>query len=314
MGTWLYGNESQIKKELLKNEAVNYPNSEMSRMYNENSPKKDLNSIYNLEEILKSKIQFAQNDELKLGLKIVLTLISQKSKLSKAYALGKIYFLMDDEYIKEIIIKELKNLSHYTNRKTSECALNSLDAIALNLYKLTFFEIFINTIESLYDIIKFYASKLSLISLLSTKIGLKKESKTTIENYFYLEQYNDIIGKLLSFNHLNSLTIYFDKIEDLNNENTENELLNQYQNQILEFNKNNALNGLASLYIHTFKEKGHLRRLIALLDDDDHNVQKIGIDALIEISKILLKYPNSNNTSSSLISFNKFSFLKKIYQ
>ena len=55
--------------------------------------------------------------------------------------------------------------------------------------------------------------------------------------------------------------------------------------QKLEFNQKNAMLKMVSLYSKTYKEKGHLRRLIGILDDDDHKIQKNGIDALIDVLK-----------------------------
>ncbi len=50
-----------------------------------------------------------------------------------------------------------------------------------------------------------------------------------------------------------------------------------------------SLNTLASVYSQTFLEKGHLRRLRALLDDENLEVQHLGINGLTHVANILIK-------------------------
>ena len=45
---------------------------------------------------------------------------------------------------------------------------------------------------------------------------------------------------------------------------------------------------MAGFYASTFTERGHLRRLIFLLDDEDPEVQQIGFNALTDIVEVLL--------------------------
>ena len=86
---------------------------------------------------------------------------------------------------------------------------------------------------------------------------------------------------------------YFEEIENVHYENLiEHEMISYYQVSKLEFSKEDSLQKLASFYTQTFREKGHLRRLIALLDDDDRNIQQIGVNALTDVLKVLLN--NSN--------------------
>jgi len=68
----------------------------------------------------------------------------------------------------------------------------------------------------------------------------------------------------------------------------EHEIISYFHLQNLEFNKNDSLQRLASFYARTSMENGHLRRLIALLDDDDTKVQQIGVNALIEAVENLI--------------------------
>jgi hypothetical protein len=68
----------------------------------------------------------------------------------------------------------------------------------------------------------------------------------------------------------------------------------------LEFNKKEAMQRLASFYVNTFREKGHIRRLTALLDDEEYEIQQIGIDALTEVLEILLTHYNEKHVIDAL--------------
>jgi hypothetical protein len=88
---------------------------------------------------------------------------------------------------------------------------------------------------------------------------------------------------------LNFLSFFIneEKIEGLSGEeNLENWL--QYYSHIISVEQTeDPLNSLANIYAMTFLEKGHLRRLAALLDDEDSHVQMMGINGLIYAIKSL---------------------------
>lgn len=301
--------KSPLEKNLVVNEAVNYSYSDKNAIYNEYLLKKDLDSVNSLEEILNSSIQYTKDDELKLGLEIILKLISNENEFIKTYALGKIYFLIEDDYIKEIIIKELKNLLDNSNEDIIEKALDSLELIALEVYKFKIFEIYFNILTKLWEFLKFKLIKFSVINPLSDIISLMDNSEIRPTNDFYLhDDYNDVLGKFKFLNRLVGKIPYLDEIEIFNLENIKDEMLHYYHTQMLEFNKNAALKKLAMFYACTFREKGHLRRLIALLDDDEYNIQQIGIDALIEVSKVLLTHSKDKKFLSSFKAINKYTF------
>ena len=50
-----------------------------------------------------------------------------------------------------------------------------------------------------------------------------------------------------------------------------------------------SLKTLATIYAQTFQEKCHLRRLKALLNDENNEIQHSGLNGLTHIASILIK-------------------------
>lgn len=288
------GLKSIIEKIIIVNKVSKHSYGAKKLLQKKYLPKDDFKNLEELEKIFKTSKECAQNEELKLGLEIILTLISHKNEDIKATALGKIYFLVDDEYIQEIIIKELKNRSYNKNEDRNMSAQYSLDLIALEVHKLKIFEIIFKILAELRP--KIDKIKFSLIPTSSPKILSKDISKIRNKNEIFYP--NTPINKVLRifrvFNRkIDRMIPYFEEIENVHYENLiEHEMISYYQVSKLEFSKEDSLQKLASFYTQTFREKGHLRRLIALLDDDDRNIQQIGVNALTDVLKALLN--NSN--------------------
>ena len=120
---------------------------------------------------------------------------------------------------------------------------------------------------------------------------------------------NSIIKNNYVTKYLNSLTDYFtheilvilnsplnilslfineEKIEDFSEDENLDNWLHYYLDIVKVEQTENPLNSLANIYAMTFLEKGHLRRLTALLDDEDSNVQMMGINGLIYAITTLL--------------------------
>ena len=57
----------------------------------------------------------------------------------------------------------------------------------------------------------------------------------------------------------------------------------------LESNENN-FNNLVDLYALTFREKGHLNHILALLDDENPEVRIMGINGLLNVLKVLTHF------------------------
>ena len=57
----------------------------------------------------------------------------------------------------------------------------------------------------------------------------------------------------------------------------------------LESNENN-FNNLIDIYALTFREKGHLNHIIALLDDENPEVRIMGVNGLLYVLKVLIHF------------------------
>jgi len=124
-----------------------------------------------LKEIFSNLIQYTQNQKLKKSLEIILILISHKNEDIRAYALGKLFFLMNDELIQKLIIKELKNML-YNREDISEIADHSLDSISAEIYKIETIEIFLNIYYLKWEVqLSFMLSDLNLFFLFSQGIN-----------------------------------------------------------------------------------------------------------------------------------------------
>jgi hypothetical protein len=286
--------KSIIEKIIIVNKVSKHSYDEEKLLYKKYLPKDDFNNLEELEKIFKNSKECTQNKELKLGLEIILTLISHKNEDIKNSALGKIYFLVDDENVQEIIIKELKNRSHNKNEASSTSAQYSLDLIALEVHKLKIFEIIFKILAELRP--KVDKIKFSLIIPSSPKTFSKEITEIRSKNEILYP--NNLTNRILRIfrvlnRRIDRMIPYFEEIENIHYENLIKHEMNSYhQVSKLEFSKEESLQRLANYHAQTFKEKGHLRRLIALLDDEDYNIQQIGVNALTDILKALLN--NSN--------------------
>lgn len=102
--------KSFIEKTILVNETVNTPNGIENNLNKNYSHGDEFYSYNELENTFSNLIQYTEDRDLKFGLEIILKLISHKNENIRNSALSKIYFLIDDEYIQQIILKELKSM------------------------------------------------------------------------------------------------------------------------------------------------------------------------------------------------------------
>ncbi|MGZ7067203.1 MAG: hypothetical protein ACXVHT_02775 [Methanobacterium sp.] len=233
------GLKSLEDRNILVKESIDYSDSKESVLYKGHLLKKDFNSLNDLETLIRNSMQYTNDQELKLGLEIILAIISHKNEYVRAYAIGKIYFFIEDELIKEIIVKELKNMLNSRNEDINDLAQCSLDLIALEVHKFRIFEVILDILNYSWEMIKF------------------------------------------------SIIPYLEKIDNIDDENLIEEEIIPHIIQ-LELNKKGATKKLANFYVRTFREKGHVRRLIALLDVEDKYTKEVGIDALMKVLKVLL--------------------------
>jgi hypothetical protein len=241
-------------------------------------------NLQDLKIILKNLKTTSQNPKFNLGIKIIHILISHHNEEVIALALGNLFFLFDNRAIKNLIIKELRIRANDPNPDVRKSAQYSLELIAEEIHKFEAFEIIYGLFSNvLLDLSYSYHMKWKLIVNSIIKNNPVTKYLTSLMDYFTLE-----ILVILD-NPLNFLSFFIneEKIEGLSGEeNLENWL--QYYSHIISVEQTeDPLNSLANIYAMTFLEKGHLRRLAALLDDEDSHVQMMGINGLIYAIKSL---------------------------
>lgn len=284
--------KSFIRKIKLLNSSVEYFSSLESPIYHEYAMNEDYDPIRELKEIFENSMLHTEDQRQRFALEIILTLILHKNDNIKVSALDKIYFLIEDEYIQELIFNGLKNMSGNKNTDIIESAQYSLDSIASDFIKLEIFEILLGLLNRLMIIVNHRANKfiLSVITSYYTYKNLNI-SKNSYKNKIYLKNgFRKVLRIFIVFNRrIDRMFPYFEKIENIIDENlNENEIIPYKNTSKLELNNEDAVQNLANLYARTFMEKGHLRRLIALLDNEDEKVKLIGFNALMDVLKVLL--------------------------
>jgi len=130
--------------------------------------------------------------------------------------------------------------------------------------------------------------------MIFSRIDKQNLTDVSENNVFYNNDiFEGLLSKLRALNHqIDRLIPSLEGIEDYNKEFREYKKANYLDVQKSRSSENESIQKLADFYVRTFTESGHLRRLVALLDDDDYKVQQIGVNALTEIVEILLG--NSN--------------------
>ncbi|MGZ7115889.1 MAG: hypothetical protein ACXVHS_00370 [Methanobacterium sp.] len=93
------GLKSLEERNILVKESIDYSDSKESVLYKGHLLKKDFNSLNDLETLIRNSMQYTKDQELKLGLEIILAIISHKNEYVRAYAIGKIYFFIENELI-----------------------------------------------------------------------------------------------------------------------------------------------------------------------------------------------------------------------
>ncbi|MEN4006292.1 MAG: hypothetical protein PQ964_02865 [Methanobacteriaceae archaeon] len=271
-----------------KNKVIKRFNNIENDIYNDYPHK---HNFKELKEIFSDLIPYTQNQKLKKCLEIILILISHKNKGIRAFALEKLFFLTNDELIQKLIIKELKNMLYDGEEDTREIADHSLDSISAEIYKIETIETFLDILYKISDtvefnVIKFKDKQSSIVSQTGTESNL-------FNNFLHwFHTFNIRIDGMISYlvrlscflqrrllSGIDGMISYLVEIKDEDS---------YFHLQNLESNKNDSLQRLASFYARTSMENGHIRRLIALLDDDDAKVQQIGANALIEAVENIL--------------------------
>ena len=276
----------------------------------------DFKELTDLEMVLESLIKTTENQKSKIGLEIILVLISHKKKDVKACALGKLYILTHDKYLKKIAIKELKTLVCDENPQVGKCAQNSLELCASEANKLEITEIIIELLNGLNKDIQTQKNSIK------THIKHRKSPNTTTHNKLFLKSFNKLFIKIPinkpeiklkerikhTYNMLNYLTYKYSLLSkisglflELNDINVlveenfiEPKIIPYLTIAKFEVTQKDPINELATIYANTILEKGHIRRLEAFLDDEDYNVRRTGVTALTNAANMLINSKKEN--------------------
>ena len=285
--------KSIIEKIMLITDDLKYSDNTERLINKEYLLKDDSQTLKELEKLLNDSIKYAQSQELKLGLELILLLISHKNENVRNSALAKMFVLMDDGLIRELVVKELKNVSTTGDRDSSESAEYSLDLIADEIHR---FEVTDAVFDMFCKIKNRIVSKVNQSELLSDfsvysfdKYELDISQTSVKNNILYKNAlFNRIICKIRALNRkMDEMIPYLEEMEDYDKQGYGKLSCLNAQNS--RSSEKESLQKLADFYTSTFTEKGHLRRLIFLLDDEDQEVQQIGFNALTEIVETLLK-------------------------
>ena len=305
--------KSLIKKIMLINDTLGYSDNTEKLINREYLLKDNSQTLKELEKLLIDSIKYSQSQELKLGLEIILLLISHKNENIRNSTLAKMFVLMDDGLIRELVVKELKDVSTSGDKDSSESAEYSLDLIAEEIHRFEVMDAVFDMFYKLKNRITFKVNQFKFLAVSSVysldKLNSADLSKVSIKNNIFYSNtlFNRLICKLRALNRkMDKMVPYLEEIENYDEKEYKEMICLNIQNS--KSSEKESLQKLADFYASTFTERGHLRRLISLLDDEDYDIQQIGVNALTEIVEILLK----DSTEKKLIKPLTSSDLEKI--
>jgi hypothetical protein len=244
----------------------------------------DPQNLQDLKIILKNLKTTSQNPKFNLGIEIIQILLSHQRGEVIALALGNLFFIFNKRSIKNLIITELRIRANDPNPEVRKSAQYSLELIAEEIHKFEAFEIIYGLFSNvLLNLSYSFHMKWKLIVNSIIKNNYVTKYLNSLTDYFT----HEILVILNS--PLNILSLFIEeKIEDFSEDENLDNWLHYYLDIVKVEQTENPLNSLANIYAMTFLEKGHLRRLAALLDDEDSNVQMMGINGLIYAITTLL--------------------------
>lgn len=259
--------------------------------WQDNKLKYEPDTHYNLENQLKQKIINSHDRKFKLGLEIILILISHPKKDVRAFSLGRLYSLTEDESAQKLIIRDLREMYNEPQSETHKAAEESLNFVCDEIHSLMIIEMIIRVLVQLEN---------------QTKVKLNHLKATPLPHFHHPHFFNSKNKFLFRFTRiLRQLSLVLDKtifsseLEELipELEDVENLFMGNYpEDGIIPYSKisnfqwrpTDSIEELAKIYSHTFLEKRHLDRLQTYLDDEDYHIRHIGASALISVADCLL--------------------------
>ncbi len=273
--------------------------------------KQDIPFYFQDLKVIFSYLYHAQdNSDIKLGLNIILNLLSHKKRV-QAIALGKLFLFIEDSYIRHLIICKLRKLALSEDCSVRIFAEYSLQVIASEIFNLPVLDDFFKYLDKISSLLQSefvqFNSQISLyLDIVYDWIDdisfLSKINETVTRRCRIFHRYLDRIS--FSIPGLQEMIPYDDEFST--------EVIIEFIHQpVIPFSSFEELESpdedpfsiLANIYSYSFREKGHLSRLEAMLNDDDPLIQYTAVCALSSIVQALLtnskqeyatqKFPNS---------------------
>lgn len=279
------------------------------QIYPENLLKNETPTHRDLEKKIKIAITHTHKHQIKLGLELILVLLSHPKKDVRAYSLGKLYPLITEELLRELIIQDLDDMRDDPQLNVSTAAQESLEDISGMINNIMLADIISEVFtEFSIDLEKFGQKKVTPFHLPFSSPPLNGQSHDGENSFFssknryifpFIRRYRQInvfLDKILFSNQLEELFPELTEMEEFSFGTILEEGVIPYSNiSNFKWKPADSLERLANMYAHTFMEKGHLNRLKAYLDDDDYYVRKIGVNAMIEVVTFLLNCPDKKS-------------------
>lgn len=255
----------------------------------------------NLEESIKHYLEKTPLPGAKLRTNIVQILLSHSHIDVQVYSMARIYSLVREELLQELIIEYLTEMCNHPQLRVREAAQESLEIIASQVYHIMIAEMIPEVFQELERDIRAESqhlhlkhSKKSLLSLIpsypfhSNEISKNRFTFRLVKLY---RQFNFWLDKTLFSDQLEELFPPLEDIEYLFMADFPQEIIHPSPGYDSPWKPTDSLESLARIYAHTFMENGHLHRLEHYLDDEDWHVRKIGVDAMITVLEFLLNSP-----------------------
>jgi hypothetical protein len=259
---------------------------------------------HDLENNLKTTITHTHEKRLKLGLKIVLLLLLHPQHDVRAFSLGRLYPLITEESLRELIIKDLQDMCDDSQLDVIEAAQESLDGISGIVHNLVLADIISEVfVEFSVDLEKYglthnihFQSPFSFPHLERQNSFFNSKNKYIFAFIRRYRQLNVLLDKILFSNQLEELFPELTSMEEFSMGNILEDGIIPYSDiSNFQWKPADSLERLANIYAHTFMEDGHLHRLKTYLDDEDYHVRQIGVNALIEVVTFLLNCPDEKS-------------------
>lgn len=257
-----------------------YSDSEFNSQMNNNL------SLYfdGMEYITDYIIKKTDQQDLDICLNILKNLIFHTKKDVVAYSLGKLYPIFNDEHIKELMVKELRRLQCEDGCVIQKNIDKSMEIIVGEMNGIEIFQMECNIFNNITHKFELY-----LINALN-KIPFHMDDKfvSRLQKSRIALQLDDMICSLDGImEQLEYETEFRYNLEEADSN-------YHYHETIMEINKlesnENNFNNLIDLYALTFREKGHLNHLIALLNDENPEVRTMGVNGLLYVLKVLTHF------------------------